>query len=153
MFQRRILKCISLLMNENDRRWHPTHRMAIYCYGSYWFHDTKDQNGTHHSKVFLNFIKVFKSDFSTSCDSSSHWTLTCSRYDIPEALLWRESWGVSFRTFKSEKQKIKVFRVQTPLITSWFRENICLNATNSVGKCLFKWSIVVWKDSKVYGGI
>ena len=37
---------------------------------------------------------------------------------------WRESGGVSFKTFKTEKQKQKVFRLQTPLITSWFRENI-----------------------------
>ena len=37
---------------------------------------------------------------------------------------WRESGRVSFKTFKTEKQKKKVFRLQTPLITSWFRENI-----------------------------
>ena len=61
--------------------------MVKYVYGSYRFHDTKDQNGTHHPKVVLNFIKVFKSDFSTSCDSSCHCKLTCSRHDIPEALL------------------------------------------------------------------
>jgi hypothetical protein len=28
---------------------------------------------------------------------------------------WRESGGVSFKTFKTEKQKQKVFRLQTPL--------------------------------------
>ena len=44
---------------------------------------------------------------------------------------WRESGRVSFKTFKTEKQKKKIFRLQTPLITSWFRENIWLNATNS----------------------
>ena len=39
---------------------------------------------------------------------------------------WRESGRVSFKTFKTEKQKKKVFRLQTPLITSRFRANIWL---------------------------
>jgi hypothetical protein len=60
---------------------------------------------------------------------------------------WRESWGVSFRTFKSEKQKIKVFRIQTPLITSWFHENIWLNATNSgFSKSLHK----IWEGRNAF---
>jgi hypothetical protein len=43
------------------------------------------------------------------------------------------SWGggISFKSFKTEKQEKKVCRLQTPLITSWFRENIWLYATNS----------------------
>jgi hypothetical protein len=44
---------------------------------------------------------------------------------------WRESGGVSFKTFKIEKQKKRVLRLQTLLIISRFRENIWLNATNS----------------------
>jgi hypothetical protein len=92
------------------------------------------------------------------------------------AIRWRESGGVSFKTFKTEKQKQKVFRLQTPLITSWFRENIWmlqmqlfLNLCTRhrymsrkvcrwltlymVGKCLFKWSVVFWEDSSVYVAI
>jgi hypothetical protein len=33
--------------------------MAIYFYGSYWFHDAKDQNGAHHPKVFSKFFKFY----------------------------------------------------------------------------------------------
>ena len=44
---------------------------------------------------------------------------------------WRESEGVSYKTFKIEKQKKRVLRLQTLLIISRFRENIWLNATNS----------------------
>jgi hypothetical protein len=40
---------------------------------------------------------------------------------------WRESGGVSFKTFKTEKQKKGSFAFKH----SWFRENIWLNATNS----------------------
>ena len=46
------------------------------------------------------------------------------------------SWGdgkVEGKALKLSKlkSKKKVFRLQTPLITSWFRENLWLNATNS----------------------
>ena len=45
--------------------------MVIYLYVSYQFHNAKDQNGAHHPKVCLILLS-FKSDFSASCDSSSH---------------------------------------------------------------------------------
>ena len=40
---------------------------------------------------------------------------------------WRESGGVSFQTFKTEKQKKRYFGFKHP----WFREDIWLNYTNS----------------------
>ena len=57
--------------------------------------------------------------------------VVADRKVVANFMRWRVSGGVSFKTFKTEKQKKKVFRLQTPLITSWFRENIWLNAANS----------------------
>jgi hypothetical protein len=59
--------------------------------------------------------------------SESGW----KRWKVGASLMrWRESGGVSLKTFKTEKHKIGL-SAQTPLITSWFRENIWLNASNS----------------------
>ena len=57
--------------------------------------------------------------------------VVADRKVVANFMRWRESGGVSFKTFKTEKQKKKIFWLQTPLITSWFRENIWLNAANS----------------------
>jgi hypothetical protein len=57
--------------------------------------------------------------------------VVADRKVVTNFMRWRESGGVSFKTFKTEKQKKKIFRLQAPLITSWIREKIWLNAANS----------------------
>jgi hypothetical protein len=47
-------------------------------------------------------------------------------YRVVRATSYHKSF--SFKSFKTEKQEKKVCRLQTPLITSWFRENIWLYA-------------------------
>jgi hypothetical protein len=50
---------------------------------------------------------------------------------VANFMRWRESGGVSFKISKLKRKKKKIFRLQTPLITSWFREKNWLNAANS----------------------
>jgi hypothetical protein len=105
-----------------------------------------------------------KSDFSSSCDSSSHWTLTCSRHDIPEncsvgvkqqvltysltllAIPCEISW-MHFQTLNvSEiKRVLKFLDFHTKIQYFIFRQYLCIVVLNWVTFILYSSFIIPWE--------
>ena len=115
--------------------------MAPYTFES--SHTTIDHLNKHFPTIYIvskqhilrDLYRGYNSFWFILCEQIISDTISrgvvADRKVVANFMRWWESEGVSFKTFKTEKQKKTVFRLETPLITSWFREHIWLNATNS----------------------